>query len=311
MGRLPEDILSYIISLMSLREAATTSILSKRWRYLWRTSSKLDLHAGNMIGYEKLFHIERRCFEWKQKHKSRFVSWVYHILELHVGKKVDSFRVEYPLGRDHGRDFDQWIQYAINKQVEELEFNITDDCLDAFDELYKFPYWLFTQRGKRSIIKHLSLDGCSLSLPAGFNGFNSLSYLSLVGTRLSQENVDNIFSNCPILERFTMTLCPCPSHLKISGGRPFLKLKHLRIFRCYHLEDVEIHDAMSIAAIDYTVDKFGRVLLKNSAQPVRLCLNWQSNPLASVTYVFGALAKEYPQVETLLLSFCSIKVFPW
>ncbi|XP_059436493.1 putative F-box/LRR-repeat protein At3g42770 [Corylus avellana] len=313
-GRLPEDILSLIISLISVREAATTSILSKRWRYLWTTSSNLDLDPKNMLGhFLNLGHFKSQHTQWKQKQKGRFVRWANHILELYAGKKVDSFRVEYPLGRDHGCDIDRWIQFAIDMQVQNLSINLLEHHLsDLSRELYKFPDWLCDQAGKKSKMKHLSLNFCSLSIPANFNGLNSLSSLSLTKTSLSQENVDNILNGCPSLEWFSMSECRCPFHLKLCSGCLFLRLRHLKIFRCDTLEKVEIHDAISIASIEYGAEMFGQVLLKNSAQPVRICttldrtlqrdrLNLQSDPTTQMTYILGTLAKDYPLLETLLV----------
>ncbi|XP_059438677.1 putative F-box/LRR-repeat protein At5g54820 isoform X2 [Corylus avellana] len=310
-GRLPEDILSSIISLISVREAATTSILSKRWRYLWTTSSNLDLDPKNMLGlFLCLDHFKSQHTEWKQKQKGRFVRWANHILELYAGKKIDSFRVEYPLGSGHGCDVDRWIQFAIGMQVQSLSINLLEHYLsDLSRELYKFPYWLFDQAGRQSKIKHLSLKFCSLSIPANFNGLNSLSSLSLTRTSLSQENVDNILNGCPSLEWFSMSECRCPFHLKLSSGCRFLRLRHLRIFRCDPLEKVEIHDALSIASIEYEAIMFGQVLLKNSAQPVRICMtldrgdrrNLQYNPRSQITYIIGTVAKEYPLLETLFV----------
>ncbi|XP_059436494.1 putative F-box/LRR-repeat protein At5g54820 [Corylus avellana] len=307
-GRLPEDILSSIISLISMREAATTSILSKRWRYLSKTSSNLDLDPKNMLGYFlSLNHFKSQHPQWKEKQRGRFVRWANHILELYVGKKVDSFRVEYPLGSDHGCDVDRWIQFAIDMQVQNLSINLFEHHLsDLSRELYKFPYWLFDQAGTQSKIKHLSLNFCSQSIPANFNGLNSLSSLSLTNTSLSQENVDNILNGCPSLEWFTMNKCRCPLLLKLSSGCRFLRLRHLRIFRCDPLEKVEIHDAMSIASIEYDAKMFGQVLLKNCAQLVRICTtftlpNLQYDPGTQMTYILGTLAKDYPLLETLLV----------
>ena len=267
-GRLPEDILSSIISLISVREAATTSILSKRWRYLWTTSSILDLDPKNMLGhFLNLNNFKSQHIQWKQKQKGRFVRWANHILELYAGKKVDSFRVEYPLGSDHGCDVDRWIQFAIDMQVHNLSINLLEHHLsDLSRELYKFPYWLFDQAGKQSKIKHLSLNFCSPSVPANFNALNSLSSLSLTKTCLNQENVDNILTGCPSLEWFSISNSSCPFHLKLPSGCRFLRLRHLRIFRCDPLEKVEIHDAISIASIEYNTKMFGQVWLKNSAR---------------------------------------------
>ncbi|KAE7996159.1 hypothetical protein FH972_000904 [Carpinus fangiana] len=103
-----------------------------------------------------------------------------------------------------------------------------------------------------------------------------------------------------------MNQCRCPFLLKLSSGCRFLRLRHLRIFRCDPLEKVEIHDAISIASIEYDAKMFGQVLLKNSAQLVRICTNFtrpnlQSDPRTQMTYILGTLAKDYPLLETLLV----------
>ncbi|KAF5472544.1 hypothetical protein F2P56_009255 [Juglans regia] len=304
ISSLPEGILSSIISLVSLREAAATGILSKRWRYLWMSSFNLDLDGKNMFGD----HFQWQCTQWKQKKKSRFVSWVNHILELHVGEKVDSFRLEYPL-RDYSCDVDRWIQFAIDTHVEKLDINLfEDDSLDSYDELYQFPHWLFAQVGKQSKIKKLSLDSCRLNLPTNFSGLNLLSSIYLARTSLDQENVDSILANCPFLERFSLLMCCCPARLKFSGGGRFLSLKDLMIFRCFPLENVEIRDAKNVTSITYTTDMFGQVFLKGSAQPLRLCLTMDFDPSAHTTYVLGTLAKDFPQVESLSLSIPFIRI---
>jgi hypothetical protein len=277
-----------------------------------------------MLGhFLNLNHFKSQHIQWKQKQKGRFVRWANHILELYAGKKVDSFGVEYPLGSDHGSDVDRWIQFAIDMQVQNLSINLLEHYLsDLSRELYKFPYWLFDQAGKQSKIKHLSLNFCSLSLPANFNALNSLSSLSLTKTCLNRENVDNILTGCPSLEWFSISDSRCPFHLKLSSRCRFLRLRHLRIFRCDPLEKVEIHDAISIASIGYDAKMFGQVLLKNSAQPVRICTtlgrgtlqrdrpNLQSDPTTQMTYILGTLAKDYPLLETLLVYTPLVEVMP-
>ena len=42
---LPDDVLVSMLSPLSLREAATTSILSRRWRYVWAFTMSLDFDA--------------------------------------------------------------------------------------------------------------------------------------------------------------------------------------------------------------------------------------------------------------------------
>ncbi|KAK9665524.1 hypothetical protein RND81_14G117900 [Saponaria officinalis] len=43
ISKLPDEILAMILNPLPLREAARTSILSKRWRHVWSSALKLDL----------------------------------------------------------------------------------------------------------------------------------------------------------------------------------------------------------------------------------------------------------------------------
>ena len=51
---LPDSILSSILSLLRIKEAAQTSIICRRWRNLWKTArfSNLELDIANIFGSE-------------------------------------------------------------------------------------------------------------------------------------------------------------------------------------------------------------------------------------------------------------------
>ena len=46
INNLPDPILQHILSYLSTKEAVRTSILSKRWKYLWTSIPKIDFNEG-------------------------------------------------------------------------------------------------------------------------------------------------------------------------------------------------------------------------------------------------------------------------
>ncbi|KAJ0430587.1 putative F-box domain, FBD domain, leucine-rich repeat domain superfamily [Helianthus annuus] len=57
LSRLPEEILSHILSLMPMKFAVQTSILSKRWRYIWMFVTNLDF--GDIHSMDSLHSLTK------------------------------------------------------------------------------------------------------------------------------------------------------------------------------------------------------------------------------------------------------------
>ncbi|KAK1263863.1 putative FBD-associated F-box protein [Acorus gramineus] len=47
---LPDDILHSIVSLLPIRDATRTAVLSSRWRYLAKSLSNLNFESDNILG---------------------------------------------------------------------------------------------------------------------------------------------------------------------------------------------------------------------------------------------------------------------
>ncbi|XP_071928290.1 putative F-box/LRR-repeat protein At5g02700 [Coffea arabica] len=115
INQLPEEILRNTLSLMVMKEAARTCILSRRQRNLWKVfSSHLDFDA---------FQTMRLIFD---------------------GSLVEQLRIAIDLGESYATAVDKWINFAIVRRVQRLEVDQTAaaGCYTSSDSVYTFPSWL-------------------------------------------------------------------------------------------------------------------------------------------------------------------------
>ncbi|MGS7457711.1 F-box protein, partial [Mycobacterium tuberculosis] len=73
---MPDSVLSCILSFLPTERVVATSILSKRWRYVWTSVDKLD------------FDNSRHCSR-SIKVQRHFAPFVYKVLKLHQGNIRD------------------------------------------------------------------------------------------------------------------------------------------------------------------------------------------------------------------------------
>ncbi|XP_028068757.1 F-box/FBD/LRR-repeat protein At5g22700-like isoform X3 [Camellia sinensis] len=114
---LPDGILVSILSRLEIEQAARTSALARRWRYLWTFTSSLIFKFCDwrIVDHEdKLFGLKCR----------QFVDWVNHILKFHRGMIIDEFSIQFCLDDNIFKsDIDGWINFAFRKRVKRLKFN--------------------------------------------------------------------------------------------------------------------------------------------------------------------------------------------
>ncbi|KAJ9541818.1 hypothetical protein OSB04_028324 [Centaurea solstitialis] len=117
LSRLPDEILVSIISKLPLRDAVVTSKLSRRWRYLWCLTDRLVFEAR-----ERWSFIDALS---NKESSSKYMSWVNHIIHQHKGPTIDKFKICFALDENANDAIDEWIKFAISKNVHMLELDLS------------------------------------------------------------------------------------------------------------------------------------------------------------------------------------------
>lgn len=221
ISMLPDEILVFILSRLTYNEAIATSILSRRWKYLWTFVARL-----NFDGTESLFKM-RLAKHWElalEQKSLDFVRWVDHAIALHKNSTVELevFRVLFNLNNTHARWIDKWLEYAFASNVQTLELDLTKDVpwwTRTNDEFYTFPCKFLCD----------SID------------FKCLRTVSVNMVNLNGEAIEFFLHNCPLLEE--LSVCESRNLLSLKIVGPHASFKRLELTSCHMLDSVEIRDA--------------------------------------------------------------------
>ncbi|KAH9666168.1 putative F-box/LRR-repeat protein [Citrus sinensis] len=223
---LPIFIIHHIMSFLSAKEAARTSILSKRWRQFQSSFPIFDFIQHNFRGledtspYTLIFLRENRKFRRSLKRfirvvdrsLSRFCKLNLSMQELRICISVIDLQRSPPL-------FDKWIRLALENGLKDLDFEIISDEENNEVFTYTLPQTIFSA----NLLTSLRLGGCKFEQPSYAMSFHSLKELCLDRIYLNDQMVQKLISECHLLEDLWLEncsglkfLCICEAHkLKI------------------------------------------------------------------------------------------------
>lgn len=185
ISKLPDSVLSHILSFLPTKYAVGTSILSTRWQYLWASVPNLDF--DDSLISENWSELDE---DREDELKLSFMNFVDRVLLLSDVTRLQKFH----LIRSCDDNFDlvnTWICTAIKRNVVEiyLDYCIEDDV--------KLPHMLFTSKTLAVLI--LS-DGIMIDTPSSV-WLPSLKTLHLLSVKYKNDDVaHNLLSGCPVLE---------------------------------------------------------------------------------------------------------------
>ncbi|KAL3653040.1 hypothetical protein CASFOL_002721 [Castilleja foliolosa] len=245
LSALPDDILIHILSFLGLKESVVSSVLSKRWKFLWTELPELifvDLNQEIEKIHEFVAVVNKALLTRSRIHLRKF-----DVCFRYYGGSVSS-------------DVDSWVDFAVKNKVEEVCLYLNSM---AEDELYELPETMYSN----SSLTRFSVRGCLMDTLTKIE-WQSLTRLEIEDTEVLQHVIENILSGCPVLHTMDLDECWGFSCLDI-------KSQNLKELKVHDREEDENGPLLEISApyvqtLDISFNAEGRKLvLRNTKSLVR------------------------------------------
>lgn len=181
ISHLPEALLLQILSLLPTKDVVATSVLTKRWKHMWKTVPKLTFD----------YHLN-------QSQNETFSENVCRLLLSHRSSILESLSLRFSLDSCDGMDIGMWIGIAYARHVREL---ILDVEAEKRYSNFTFPKCFYNCETLESlIIKTWIL----IDIPSQVC-LKSLKKLHLYYVDYKDdESVVNLLSGCPNLQELVI-----------------------------------------------------------------------------------------------------------
>ncbi|KAH0865385.1 hypothetical protein HID58_082596 [Brassica napus] len=248
---LPREVLGEILSLLPTKLAASTSLLSKKWRYLFALVHSLD--------FDDTVLLQPPPEEGREELKESFRNFVDRRLALQCGcgSRIKKFSLTYLVTNSSDVvDERRWISSVVERGVLEVDVTLRPRWLGPVhtDEVHGncfLPYHLF--RSKTLVKLRLGTDTNVGKLPPDVF-LPALKSLFLDTIMFDDQDLsDVLLPGCPMLEELTVVhKTDFYPNYRISSQT----IKKLTVFYCYDfgIDDGSriSFDAPSVVSLNYT-----------------------------------------------------------
>ncbi|GFP84217.1 subtilisin-like protease sbt3.3 [Phtheirospermum japonicum] len=163
LSALPDGVLIHILSFLGVQKSAVTSVLSKRWRFIWA----------------ELPRLEFKNYSGESEKIREFVAMVNRTLLIRSGTHVGTFEVCSRYRSDSfDSDVDSWLDFAVKNKVKEVCLMLLSK---AEDGLYGLPEAMYSN----SSLTRFSVCGCFMNTLTKIE-WQSLTWLYISESQLTQ-----------------------------------------------------------------------------------------------------------------------------
>ncbi|CAN6563449.1 unnamed protein product [Malus baccata var. baccata] len=296
IGQLPDAILINIISPLRIKEEARTSVLSKRWRYLWTHVTRLNFahhdgeHLRTSIRTTTVNPSERRRLEEATNRRQRIRQSRQGLTPLNLGEfrggsssAGSGSRSRHPDGIPRQIDPPSPPPCTVVTKVRRSHQGPTIDGVricgscyssDNVDDFIKFAIqkkvqWLEIYQ---SIEKKAKSWEKPFNNPFGVSRIKSLRHLSLMYMPITDEVVGLVVSECQLLEHLSIFGSSDLYAVKAVGSS--LRLKFLQISYCGGIVRVDISAPNLVSFIYRKPNVYRRgIVLKHAPKLVNVSLS--------------------------------------
>ncbi|CAL5193406.1 unnamed protein product [Lathyrus oleraceus] len=275
---LPSNVIDGILGNLRIRDQVRTSILSKKWRYMWTSASQLcfDEHF-----FESFILLD----DDPEPVVSKIITDVLMIRNgpIHKFSICVSADCEFDISTEK---LNMWIPF-MSRNLTHLK--LLNYCTPP-DENH-MPDILFSCKE----LTYFKFSSFNLSIPPNFRGFEKLLELHLECVEFDSSALENFMSGCPVLEKLNIGFRLGSNRLVISS--PSLKVLVLEL---HNTKLVCLRKAKNLS--DFTLKAFhGRGYIRSSPKIKRFSLtNWGKNSYEDIIHPM-LLSRSFSSLEYLKL----------
>ncbi|GAU17941.1 hypothetical protein TSUD_330660 [Trifolium subterraneum] len=186
---LPSNVIDGILENLDIRDLVRTSILSTKWRNLWKSVPQLKFETNFFDSFQYLDDPDPDPV---------VANVITNVLRMHNGP-ISKFTLSIPYGGITMEHLSNWFQFLSARDVKYLEVANFSIALNQM----QMPYIVFSYKE----LTDFKFYGFTLSIPPDFRGFKRLLTLYLHCVAFESGALEGLISGCPLLEKLSIQHC--------------------------------------------------------------------------------------------------------